>query len=105
MKGEKMKTHINKTEETNDNLTGRGGLAFFVRYLKSIGIFALLAGHFGDLRKSRKGLPVEDLFKQIFCRFADGTSRHLAWFGELAKDAGYAGTNLGGPTCYRNPSD
>jgi hypothetical protein len=92
MKGEKMKTHINKIEETNDNLAGRGGLAFFVRYLKNIGIFALLAGHFGNLRKSRKGLPSEDLFKQIFCRFADGTSRHLSWFDELAKDAGYAGT-------------
>jgi len=92
MENTPRKTGIDKIEETGDNLTGRGGLAFFVRYLTNIGIFPLLLGHFGDLRKSKKGLPVEDLFKQIFCWFIDGTSRHISWFDELAKDAGYAGT-------------
>jgi hypothetical protein len=87
-----MKTRIDKIEETDDKLTGRGGLVFFVRYLNNIGIFSLLTGYFGDLRKSKKGLPVGDLFKQIFCWFFDGTSRHLTWFDELAKDSGYAGT-------------
>ena len=83
---------INGIGKTDETLTGRGGLLFFVRYLTNIGIFRLLTEHFGDLRKSRKGLPVADLFKQIFCFFCDGTSRHLTYFDELAGDAGYAGT-------------
>ncbi|MDM8521994.1 hypothetical protein QUF80_01375 [Desulfococcaceae bacterium HSG8] len=65
MENTSRKTGIDKIEETGDNLTGRGCLAFFVRYLTNIGIFSLLLGHFGDLRKSKKGLPIEDLFKQI----------------------------------------
>ena len=37
-------------------------------------------------------MPIEDIFKQIFVWFFDGTSRHLSYFDELAKDKGYAGT-------------
>jgi len=82
---------INKIEETSDNLTGRGGISFFNRYLSTIGIYSVLLEHFAPLRKSKKGLPVEDIFKQIFSWFFDGTSRHLSYFDELAKDEGYAG--------------
>lgn len=94
VKGKKtvQKNKIDGIEETSDNLTGRGGLFFFVRYLKNIGIFSLLAEYFGDLRKNKKGLPVTELFKQIFCFFCDATSRHLTYFDALAEDAGYAGT-------------
>lgn len=83
--------HINKIEETSDNLTGRGGISFFNRYLTSIGIYSLLLEYFAPLRKSKKGLKIEDIFKQIFCWFFDGTSRHLSYFDELTKDEGYAG--------------
>lgn len=82
---------INKIEETSDNLTGRGGISFFVRYLTTIGIYSLLLKHFANLRKSKKGLPIEDIFKQIFCWFFDGTSRHLNQFDKLADDEGYTG--------------
>ena len=37
-------------------------------------------------------MPIEDISKQIFVWFFDGTSRHLSYFDELAKDKGYAGT-------------
>ena len=77
---------INKIEETTDILTGRGGISFFNRYLTTIGIYSMLLEHFSPLRKSKKGLPVEDIFKQIFNWFFDGTSRHLSYFDELAKD-------------------
>jgi len=50
----------------------------------------LLQRQFGSLRKSRKGLGVVELFKQLFCWFADGTSFHLTHFDELAGDPGYA---------------
>lgn len=83
---------INKIGTTKDNLTGRGGLFFFARYLTNIGIFSLLTEYFGYIRKSKKGLPVADLFKQIFCFFCDGTSLHLTYFDALAGDIGYAAT-------------
>jgi hypothetical protein len=45
---------------------------------------------FGGIRKNRKGQPVADIFKQLFCFFLDGTSRRLAHFDTLKGDPGYA---------------
>jgi hypothetical protein len=45
---------------------------------------------FGDIRRNNKGLPVWNIFKQIFCWFYDGTSRHLNYFDQLKGDEGYA---------------
>ena len=81
---------IDKVEITTDTLTGRGGLAIFVRYLREMGLAPHLERLFGGLRKSRKGLPVAELFKQLFCFFVDGSSRHLRHFDHLKEDAGYA---------------
>ncbi len=83
---------INKLQTTNDQLTGRGGLAFFSRYLDNIYIYNELIDLFGDIRKSKKGLSVQLSFKQIFCWLFDGTSRHISYFDSLKKDPGYAGT-------------
>ncbi|MBC8179513.1 IS1380 family transposase [candidate division KSB1 bacterium] len=91
MKENSNSHRINKIEETSDNITGRGGISFFVRYLTSIGIYSLLLKYFAPIRKSKKGLPTEDIFKQVFSWFFDGTSRHLSYFDELARDEGYAG--------------
>ena len=41
------------------------------------------------MRRNRKGQPIIEIFKQLFCFFIDGTSRHLIYFDALAKDAGY----------------
>lgn len=78
-------------EITDDQLTGRAGLALFSRYLRRIEILPHLEGLFGSLRKSGKGLPVGALFKQVFCFLVDGTSRHLVRFDRLKEDAGHAG--------------
>ena len=75
---------------TSDRLTGRGGLVLFSRYLSSIKIYPHLDRLFGSMRRSGKGLPVSALFKQLFCFLLDGTSRHLVYFDELERDAGYA---------------
>jgi hypothetical protein len=77
-------------EITSDTLTGRGGLALFSRYLRSIDLFPHLHRLFGSLRKSSKGLAVTTLFHQLFCFFLDGTSRHLVRFDDLKEDEGYA---------------
>ncbi|GAX61743.1 NAD-dependent aldehyde dehydrogenase [Candidatus Scalindua japonica] len=86
----KSKCKINKIGVTNDTLTGRGGMSLFVKYLSSVEIYPLLEEFFGDIRKSGKGLPVWNIFKQIFCWFYDGTSRHLNSFDQLRADEGYA---------------
>ncbi len=75
---------------TEDTLTGRGGVALFARYLSQINIYALLVEAFGSIRRSEKGQPIWNIFKQIFCFFYDGTSRHLVYFDQLKRDEGYA---------------
>lgn len=87
-----MELKISAIEITNDRLTGRAGLALFVTYLHQVSIFPLIDRFFGSIRKSRKGIAVFELFKQVLCFMADGTSRHLTYFDQLAKDTGYAGT-------------
>jgi len=49
---------INKVEITNDNITGRGGMALFSRYIDSIGILSILGDKFAFIRKSSKGLLI-----------------------------------------------
>ena len=88
----KSKEKIDGTEITNDTLTGRAGLSLFVRYLDGIGIAEHLENLFGGIRKSRKGCGVVEILKQVFCFLLDGTSRHLTYFDELRRDAGYAAT-------------
>jgi hypothetical protein len=86
----KSKSKIDKVDVTEDTLTGRGGMALFVRYLSNVNIYALLVEYFGNLRRSRKGQPIWNIFKQVICFFYDGTSRHLVYFDQLKRDEGYA---------------
>jgi len=86
----KSKCKISKVDVTEDTLTGRGGLALFVRYLGQVNIYTLLLDAFGQIRRSEKGQPIWNIFKQIFCFFYDGTSRHLVYFDQLKRDEGYA---------------
>jgi hypothetical protein len=82
---------IAAVETTSDVLSDRGGLALFVRYLEGIALTSHLERLFGSMRKSGKGVPIGALFRQLFCFFADGTSRHLVHFDHLKQDPGYAG--------------
>ncbi len=81
---------IHHIEATDEHLTSRGGLVFFIKYLNNIAIYPLLSRLFGSMRKNKKGKPVESLFKQLFCFFIDGTSFHLTRFDELRRDKSYA---------------
>ena len=89
-KSAENKTIIDAVEVTSDILTGRAGLSLFVRYLRNIGLQGQLETFFGSLRRSRKGQPIMEVFKQLFCFFVDGTSRHLVHFDALCQDEGYA---------------
>jgi len=81
---------IHRVETTDDTMTGRGGLILFVKYLSALNIYPLLFSFFGHYRKSSKGTPIIDIFKQLFCFFVDGTSSHLVYFDTLKRDEGYA---------------
>jgi len=83
---------ITKIQVTNDTLTGRSGLLFFVKYLTSINFFQLFHKHFYFLKKSKKGQTVVNICKQIICFFMDGTSFALTRFDQLKNDRGYACT-------------
>jgi hypothetical protein len=82
-------SRIHKLEVTSDTLTSRGGLAFFVKYVQTIGILGLLLHKFAGIKKSIKGVAVQNLFLQVLYFFFDGTSRHLSYFDELAREEGY----------------
>lgn len=86
----KFKSIIDDIGITSDTLTSRGGLNFFSRYLRNTGMISHLETLFGSMRKSAKGRPVGEIFKQVFCFFLDGTSNHLTHFDHLRKDEGYA---------------
>jgi hypothetical protein len=86
----KSKAIIEGIEITSETLTGRAGLSLFVRYLRGIGLYAQIETFFGTMRRSRKGQPICEIFKQLFCFFVDGTSRHLVYFDSLKEDEGYA---------------
>ena len=88
----KKKSEISAIEATNELLTGRAGLSLFVAYLHQIQIFPIIDRFFGSMRKSKKGVEVFELVKQVLCFMVDGTSRHLTYFDQLSKDEGYAGS-------------
>lgn len=88
----KKKSEISAIETTNERLTGRAGLAFFVAYLHQIQIFPIIDRFFGSMRKSKKGVEIVELIKQVLCFMVDGTSRHLTYFDQLSIDEGYAGS-------------
>src|SRR2546427_2006264 len=81
---------INKLETTDDTLTSRGGLTFFVKYVGSVGVLGLLLEKFAGIKKSAKGVSIGNLFLQALYFFFDGTSRHVSYFDDLKKDSGYA---------------
>ena len=65
---------IKSVEITNDTLTSRGGISLFVKYLQAIDIVRLLLEKFGGLKKSRKGVTLQNFFLQVLCFFQTGTA-------------------------------
>ena len=80
---------VDRVEKTSEKLTDRGGLTPFVHFLRSREVADWLARQWSDLRQSKKGLPLSQVFKQILCFFMDGTNLSISHFDELADDPGY----------------
>lgn len=87
---ENQRSKISKVQITNDVLSGRGGLAFVMRYVDQIGVLDMVEKRFGHLRKSSKGAPIKEAIRQILGHCFDGSSQAISHFDELKTDEGYA---------------
>ena len=71
---------------TTNCLSSRSGLAPFVNFINGTGICDELAKVLQDLRKSKKGIKLEEAFFQLVLFFTDGTESSLKTFDTLQKD-------------------
>lgn len=81
---------INTIETTNDTISGRGGLALFMRYVQQTNFYVLIELHLSELKMSKKGLPLFQLVKQMIAFFIDRTFTAISGFDQLKQDGGYA---------------
>lgn len=88
----KKQYKISRVKPVDQMITGRAGLSLFARYLEKTEVISrILLPRFAMLKKNKKGTSIEETFKQLFCFFMDGTSRHLSHFDHLSRDKAYAG--------------
>jgi hypothetical protein len=86
-----MGTKITKIGITNDKITARGGLPFFLRYIDKTDLYRLISGTILSLiAKSNKGLQLKQFLKQLFAFYMDGTNTSISYFDQLKTDDGYA---------------
>ena len=86
-----MTAKITKIGLTNDNISGRGGLAFFLRYIEKIELYSLiLSVILKKINVNPKGLQLQQFLKQIFAYFMDGTNMSMSGFDTKKNDQGYA---------------
>ena len=86
-----MTAKITKIGLTNDKISGRGGLAFILRYIEKIELYSLISSVI--LKKiyvNPKGLQFQQFLKQIFAYFMDGTNMSMSGFDTKKNDQGYA---------------
>jgi len=80
---------IKKIEITNEKISGRGGLVFFLRYVEQIGSYKLSEKILGNIRISSKGLSLYQFIKQMLAYFIDGTHMSIESFNKRGNDRGY----------------
>jgi hypothetical protein len=81
---------ITKIEVTNDKISGRGGLFFFMKYVENIRFFKLFENCFGFVKGSSKGLSCVEFIKQLVVWFIDGTDTSMKSFDHRKGDETYA---------------
>jgi hypothetical protein len=88
-KSQRKNNKITKIEITNDKISGRGGIAFFLRYVEQIGFYPLAEKILGHIQTSSKGLSLYQFIKQALAYFIDGTYMSMSSFDDRKKDSGY----------------
>jgi hypothetical protein len=71
-KNTKSALKTNKIEPTNEKITVRSGMSLFKRCSDMTGICDILAEIFRDLRRSKEGVGVSSLCKQLLFYFMEG---------------------------------
>ena len=66
-----LAAEINKIETTNDTISGRGGLALFMRYVQQTNFYIVIELYLSELKMSKKGLPLFQLVKQMIAFFIE----------------------------------
>ena len=87
---DKNQVKINKIEITSDTISGRGGLVLFLRYLEETSFYLLLSRYLEHIKKSKKGLTLNQFVKQIMAFFIYGTDMTIAGFDRKRNDESYA---------------
>ena len=87
---DRKESKISDVEITNATLSGRGGLAFLLRYIDNTGVCSMIEEKNGHLRQSGKGASIGECARQFMAFCMDGTNHSIARFDELKKDPGYA---------------
>ena len=86
-----MAAKITKIGITNDKISGRGGLSFFLRYVERIGLYGLISNTiFSLILQGNKGLQLQNFVKQMLAFFIDGTNMSISSFDQTKSDEGYA---------------
>ena len=80
---------ISKIEITNEKLSGRGGLFFFLRYVENIGFYSLFGKKFKNVKGSLKGLSAGQFIKQTLAFFMNGDDLSMTSFDRRKADEAY----------------
>ncbi len=86
-----MSAKIIKICPTNDKLSARGGLPFFLRYAERTGLYGTISNTISPLLdQGGKGLQLPGFIKQMLAFFIDGTDMSMVGFDHRKKDEGHA---------------
>ncbi len=77
---------ISKIQITTDKISGRGGIFFFMKYIKSIGFYQLFEKVFYFVKGSSKGLSCLQFVKQFIAWAIDGTDMCMRGFDRRKRD-------------------
>jgi hypothetical protein len=82
---------ITKISSTNDKISARGGLPFFLRYVGQTGLYTLISSSITPFfTQGNKGLQLQGFIKQLLAFFIDGTDMSMTGFDQRKEDEGYA---------------
>ncbi len=85
-----MGSKITKICSTSEKLSGRGGLALFLRYALKIGLYGLFSNTLSaGIVTNNKGLQLPQFLKQMFAFIMDGTDMSINGFDKKKEDTGY----------------
>ena len=86
-----MSAKITKIGITNDKISSRRGLLFFLRYIEKTSLYSLISSILlKEIKVNSKRLQLPQFLKQIFAYFMDGTHMSMTGFDTRKNDQGYA---------------